>query len=151
MITSIFFIFYSILSHLTLFFLYGVNPFLKCQSLNSSKLKEFADDNFKYDENCRKFSKRVENTVRKRRNCLLQAISRFPTLFSKDTQKQGLVWEWVKHQFENVFSSCQCTSICAFLKFLFNQYFAQHLVSLFVCSFIHLLTFIHSLKDKRPT
>ena len=28
-----------------------------------SKLKEFADDNFKFDENGRKFSKRVENTV----------------------------------------------------------------------------------------
>ena len=26
------------------------------------KLKEFADDNFKFDENGRKFSKRVENT-----------------------------------------------------------------------------------------
>ena len=29
------------------------------------KLKEFADDNFKFDENGRKFSKRVENTVGK--------------------------------------------------------------------------------------
>ena len=33
------------------------------QILDSSKLKEFADDNFKFDENGRKFSKRVENTV----------------------------------------------------------------------------------------
>ena len=31
----------------------------------SSKLKEFADDNFKFDENGIKLSKRVENTVRK--------------------------------------------------------------------------------------
>ena len=30
-----------------------------------SKLKESADDNFKYDENGRKFSKWVENTVGK--------------------------------------------------------------------------------------
>ena len=37
--------------------------FPKRQILHSSKLKEFADDNFKYDENSRKFSKRVENTV----------------------------------------------------------------------------------------
>ena len=29
------------------------------------KLKEFADDNFELDENCRKFSIRVENTVGK--------------------------------------------------------------------------------------
>ena len=34
--------------------------------LDASKLKEFADDNFKFDENDRKFSKRVENTVGKR-------------------------------------------------------------------------------------
>ena len=30
-----------------------------------SKLKEFADDNFEFDENGRKFSKQVENTVGK--------------------------------------------------------------------------------------
>ena len=37
-------------------------PFPKGQILNSSKLKELADDNFKFDENGRKFSKRIENT-----------------------------------------------------------------------------------------
>ena len=39
------------------------------QILDSSKLKEFADDNFKFDQNdenlTRKLSKRVENTVGK--------------------------------------------------------------------------------------
>ena len=35
------------------------------QILDSSKLNEFADDNFKLDENGRKFSKWVENTVGK--------------------------------------------------------------------------------------
>ena len=38
-------------------------PFPKRQILDTSKLKEFADDNFKFDENGREFSKRVENTV----------------------------------------------------------------------------------------
>ena len=33
------------------------------QILDSFKLKEFADDNFKFDENGIKLSKRVENTV----------------------------------------------------------------------------------------
>ena len=33
--------------------------------LDSSKLKKCADDNFKFDENGRKFSNRVENTVGK--------------------------------------------------------------------------------------
>ena len=31
--------------------------------LDRSKLKQSADDNFKFHENSRKFSKRVENTV----------------------------------------------------------------------------------------
>ena len=58
--------------------------FPKRQILDSSKLKEFADDNFRFDKNGRKFSKRVENTVRKRNKCSLRAISPFPTVFSKD-------------------------------------------------------------------
>ena len=41
----------------------GSEPFPKRQILDSSKLKDFADDNFNLDENGRKFSKRVENTV----------------------------------------------------------------------------------------
>ena len=39
--------------------------FPKRQILDSSKLKEFADDIFKFDENGRKFLKWVENTVGK--------------------------------------------------------------------------------------
>ena len=37
----------------------------KEQILDSSKLKEFEEDNFKFDENGRKLSKRVENIVGK--------------------------------------------------------------------------------------
>ena len=44
-----------------LFFL----TFPKRQILDASKLKEFSDDNLKFDENGRKFSKRVENIVGK--------------------------------------------------------------------------------------
>ena len=59
------------------------------------KLKESADDNFKFDENGRKFSKRVENTVGKGEI----AISPFPTVFSKacfpGASKGVIVWEWV--------------------------------------------------------
>ena len=33
-----------------------LSPFPKRQILDSSKLKEFADDNFKFDENSREFS-----------------------------------------------------------------------------------------------
>ena len=42
------------------------SPFPKRPILDSSKLKGFTDDNFKFDENGRKFFKRVENTVGKR-------------------------------------------------------------------------------------
>ena len=69
--------------------------------LDSSKLKEFADDNFKLDKNGRKFTKWVENTVGKRRNCSLRAISPFPhsvfnRLVLQIRKKPGLVWERVK-------------------------------------------------------
>ena len=40
-------------------------PITRRQILHSSKLKEFADDNFNFDENGRKLSKWVENTVGK--------------------------------------------------------------------------------------
>ena len=52
-------------------------PFRKQQILDSSKLKEFAD-NFKFDENCRKFSKRVENAVGKGEFALYEKLIRFP-------------------------------------------------------------------------
>ena len=58
-------------------------PFPKQQILDFSKLKDLADVNFKFDENGRNFSKRVENTVGKG-EISSQAISPFPTVFSKD-------------------------------------------------------------------
>ena len=61
--------------------------------MDSSKLKEFADDNFKLDEIGRKFSKRVENTVGK------GEIFPFPTVFLKDMHCRHLktrAWERVK-------------------------------------------------------
>ena len=42
-----------------------LNHFPKQQILDSSKVKDYADGNFKFDENGRKFSQRIENTVRK--------------------------------------------------------------------------------------
>ena len=56
------------------------------QILDSSKLKEFADDIFKFDENGRKLSK----TRGKRRNCSLRAISPFPTVFLKGLFPRGV-------------------------------------------------------------
>ena len=57
-------------------------PFPKPQILDSSKLKEFADDNFRFDENDRKFSRKFSKQVKKhcgekRKNCSLRAFSTF--------------------------------------------------------------------------
>ena len=48
------------------------------QSLDSSNLKEFADDNFKFDENGSKLSKWVENTVGKGEIACLFSKNLFP-------------------------------------------------------------------------
>ena len=60
-----------------------IYPFPKRQILDSSKLKEFADDNFKFDENGRKFSKRVENTVEKGEIARYEQFLLFPLCFQK--------------------------------------------------------------------
>ena len=46
-----------------------IKPFPKRQILDSSKLKEYADDNIRFDENGVMFYKRVENTAGKKKNC----------------------------------------------------------------------------------
>ena len=45
--------------------LFLFNPLPDKKILDWSTLKQFEDDIFKFDENSRKFSKRVENTVGK--------------------------------------------------------------------------------------
>ena len=40
-----------------------LKPFPKQQILDSSKVKEFSDDNFKFGKNSRKFSEQVEKSV----------------------------------------------------------------------------------------
>ena len=79
---------------------YTCKPFPKQQILDSSKLKHFADDNFKSDENGRKFSKRVENTVGKGEIARYEQYLLLPQCFQKtftaDMLKPGLVWERVK-------------------------------------------------------
>ena len=55
----------------------------KQQILDSSKLKEFADDNFKCDENGSKFSQWVENTVGKGEIACCEQFLLFP-VFSKE-------------------------------------------------------------------
>ena len=74
-------------------------PITRRQILDSSKLKEFADNNFKFDENGRKLSKQVENTAGEGE---IAGYEQFllPRCFQKAcfpaASKGVIVWEWVK-------------------------------------------------------
>ena len=77
----------------------GPNQLPDDKILDWSKLKQFADDNFKFDENNRKFSKRIENTVGKGEIALYEQVLLFPQCFQKacfpGASKGVTVWEWV--------------------------------------------------------
>ena len=71
-----------------------------CQPFPKRQIEDFADTNFKLQQNGRKFSKWIENTG-KRRNCSLRAISPFPTVFSRvlycrHVKKKSLFWKGLK-------------------------------------------------------
>ena len=51
--------------------------------LDSPKLKESADDNFKFDENGKKFFKQLENTVGKGEIARYEQFLFFPQYFQK--------------------------------------------------------------------
>ena len=56
-------------------------PITRRQILDSSKSKEFADNSFKFDENGRKLSKQVENTVGKGEIACYEQFLFFPQCF----------------------------------------------------------------------
>ena len=60
----------------------GLNPF-QMTILDSSKVKEFGDDNFEFYENVRKFSKRVEITAGKGEIAHYEQFLLFPQCFQK--------------------------------------------------------------------
>ena len=78
----------------------SLNPLPNDKFLDSSKLKEFADDNFKFDRIGRKLPKWVENTVGKGEIACYERFLLLPQCFQKictaDTKKPGLVWERAK-------------------------------------------------------
>ena len=59
------------------------NPFPNNKILDSSKLKEFADDIIEFDENGNEFSNRVENTVGKGEIARYEQFLLFPQCFKK--------------------------------------------------------------------
>ena len=76
------------------------NPLPDDRILDKSKLKQPADDNFKFDENSRKFLKRIENTVGKVEIARYKQFLLFPQCFQKAcfprASKGVIVLEWVK-------------------------------------------------------
>ena len=58
-------------------------PFSKRQILDASRLKEFADNIFKCDENGKQFSERVENTVGKGEIARYEQFLLFPQFFQE--------------------------------------------------------------------
>ena len=78
----------------------GVNLLPDKKNLDSSKLKEFADDNFKFDENGRNLSKQVEYTVEKGEIAQYEQFLVIPQCFQKAcfprASKGVIVWDWVK-------------------------------------------------------
>ena len=76
----------------------SLNPLPDDKILDWSKLKQIADI-FKFDENSKKFSKRVENTVGKGEIARYEQFLLFPQCFQKacflEMSKGVIVWEWV--------------------------------------------------------
>ena len=81
------------------FFLRIIQPITRQQIFDSSKLKEFADNKFKFDVNGRKLSKWVENTVGKGGIARYEQFLLFPQCFQRacfpGASKGVIVWEWV--------------------------------------------------------
>ena len=77
-----------------------INPIPDDKILDWSKLKQFARDSFEFEENGRKLSRRVENTVGKGEIARYEQFLLFPQCFQKacfpGASKGVVVWEWVK-------------------------------------------------------
>ena len=87
----------AVLSDLVINYHITIQHIPKRQILNTSKLKEFAGDNLRFEENGRKYSQWLENTVGKGEIACYEQFLLFPQCFYKtctaDTLKPGLVWE----------------------------------------------------------
>ena len=64
--------------------------FTKPEIFDTSKMKEFADDNFKFEGNGRMFPKRIENTEEKREMACYAQFLIFPQSFQKAYKNKGL-------------------------------------------------------------
>ena len=115
-----------------------LEPITRRQILDSSKLIEFADDIFKFDENGRKLSKWVENTVGKGEIVRYEQFLLFPQCFQKacfpETSKDVIVWKWVKWTEMPGTSLCQRWRSCGLDKFFLDNF----LVLLQLCALTYI-------------
>ena len=86
--------------HTTMVLLFSIFCLTHYQTTNFRLFQtEFADDNFKFDENGRKLSKQVENTEGKGEIARYEQFLLFPQCFQKacfpGASKGFIVWEWV--------------------------------------------------------
>ena len=92
-------------------------------------MKQSADDNFKFDENSRKFSKWVENTVGKGEIARHEQFLLFAQCFLKDcfpgASKGVIVWEWVKERSSSSPLICPSTPVHA-VNFMNLKFLYQH-------------------------
>ena len=83
-----------------------LNPLPDNKILDWSKLKQIEDDIFKCDENSRKFSKRVDNTVGKEEIAHYEQFLLFLQCFQKacflEVSKGVIAWEWLNKQIETI-------------------------------------------------
>ena len=82
-------------------------------------MKNFADDNVKFEENGRKLFKPVENTLRKGEIACYEQFLLFPQCFQKacfpGASKGVIVWEWV-----NSIKILDVTKLTTFAEDKFN-------------------------------
>ena len=123
-----------------------LNPFPNDRFLDTSTMKEFANDNFKFDENSRGFYKLVENTEGK------GEISPLLTVISKDLfcRHPGLVWErlnpllhrysfWRINNRQLLKTLWEKEKIACNEQFLlFPQYFLLNQITVTVSPFVHI-------------
>ena len=106
------------------------NPLPDNKILDSSKLKDFADDNFKFDRNGRKLSKPVENTVGKGEIARYEQFLLFPQCFQKacfpEASKGVIVWEWVKLSFHRAWLKYSCLCLLTYCHVFCSQEIIDH-------------------------
>ena len=101
----------------------GYKPFTRQQNFRQVQIETgcmLSDDNLKFDENRRKFSKRVENTVGKGEIAHYEQFLLFPQCFQKacfpGASRGVIVWEWV-----NPFPNKPFVFMCLLFRFFKNN------------------------------